>query len=163
MYYTFVSRDDDMVRLDSALLDLRRFSEAPGAARRGSTLAHGNERVEVSTVLVVDAVGRCQDVRECSVGDVARTLHVAHSTASRLVERAVRAGMLRNSRSTTDPRRAVLWLTAAGRRLQSDAVAFRIARLDALLSDWPAADVSTFTRLLERFARCAHSPTKETP
>lgn len=154
---------DDLVRLDTALLDLRRFAEVPSAARRGSTLRHGGDRVEISTVLVVDAVARFDALGECSIRNVAETLHVVPSTASRLVERAARAGMLHRGQSTTDPRRTVLSLTAAGWRLQREAVAFRTARLDALLSDWSAADVITFTCLLERFARCAHPPTEETP
>ena len=154
---------DDLVRLDTALLDLRRFAEVPSAARRSSTLGHGGDRVEISTVLVVDAVARSDAVRECSIKDVGEALHVVHSTASRLVERATRAGMLDRRRSSMDPRRTVLSLTAAGQRLQREAISFRTARLDALLSDWSAADVTTFTRLLERFALCAHHSTKETP
>lgn len=158
-----MSDDGSLVRLDAALLDLRRFAEPPGAGRRGQSLAHGAERVEVSTLLVVDAVARHDAATECGIGDVAGHLHVAHSTASRLVERAVGAGMLRSRRSTVDPRRVVLLLTADGRRLQDHAVRFRLARLEELLADWPAADVATFARLLERFARAAYPPTKEKP
>ena len=113
-------------------------------------------------MLVVDAVARSDAIQECSISNVAETSHVAHSTASRLVERAARAGMLHRGRSTTDPRRTGLSLTAAGWRLQREAIGFRTGRLDALLSDWSAGDVTTFTRLLERFARCAHAPIEET-
>ena len=163
MYGTCVGGSDELARLDAALLALRRFAEVPGAARRGSTLSHGSDRVEFSTVLVVDAVARFNPVGDCSIGDVAEALQVAHSTGSRLVERAVQAGMLYRSRSITDPRRTVLALTAAGQCLQREAVGFRTARLDALLTDWSAADVTTFAGLLERFARCAHPPIEETP
>jgi DNA-binding MarR family transcriptional regulator len=160
-----MSRRKDLARLDAALLDLRRFVRSPSAGRDGSTVPHGSDRVEVSTVLVVDVVTRHDGSSSsgCSVGSVAEELQVAHSTASRLVERAVRAGMVRRTRSTTDPRVTDLSVTAAGRRLQRDAVDFRTRRLRALLADWPAADVETFADLLERFARSAHPPTEETP
>ncbi len=119
--------------------------------------------MQISTVLVVDAVARRDGVGESSIADVAQGLDVAHSTASRLVARAETAGMLHRRRSTADPRRTVLSLTADGWSLQREAVAFRTARLESLLVDWSAVDVTTFTRLLERFARSAHPLTKERP
>lgn len=151
----------ELGRLDAALLDLRRFVEVPAGQGDQSTVRHGHGRVEVSTVLVVDAVARVGGAGDYSIGDVAQALHVTHSTASRLVERAVVAGMLRRDRSRSDSRRTVLSLTEAGSRLRRDAVAFRTRRLEALLADWSAADVATFTRLLERFARSTHPPKKK--
>lgn len=162
MYHT--SMTDELERLDAALLHLRRFLDAPRAADRVSSVAHGEGRVEISTLLVVDAIARRSDDLGCCVGQVAESLHVAPSTASRLVERAVRAGMVLSDRSTSDPRRAVLRLTDAGSELQQHAVRFRTGRLAELMADWSTADVSTFTRLLELFAAAAHpSPPKERP
>lgn len=155
-----MSGDVDLARLDAALLDLRRWAEPPGGTRANASVAHGEGRIEVSTLLVVHALARRDSAgdRELSVGHIAEALHVAHSTASRLVDRAVRAGMVLRERSTEDPRRAVLSLTEAGRELQDQAVRFRVGRLEAVLADWSATDVITFTRLLERFANAAHSP-----
>lgn len=158
MYHTSM-QGGDLERLDVALLALRRFADAP-ASRGGSTLVHGSERVEVSTVLVVDAVARRGAGGDCSIGTVAEELCVAHSTASRLIDRAVRAGMVHRTRSRSDPRRTVLTLSAAGEQLQRDAIAFRTSRLEELLADWTAEEVTAFTRLLERFARSAR-PLKE--
>lgn len=158
MYHTCMS-GEDLERLDAALLALRRFADAP-ASRGGSTLVHGSERVEVSTVLVVGAVARRDTGEGCSIGTVAEELRVVHSTASRLIDRAVRAGMVQRTRSNTDPRRTDLALSAAGKELQRDALAFRTGRLEELLADWTADEVTTFTRLLERFARSAR-PLKE--
>jgi DNA-binding MarR family transcriptional regulator len=163
MYYTSMSRSDELERLDVALLALRRFAQAPSATGRAATVGHGRDQVEISTVLVVDAVARFDPGGDCSVGDVAGALQVVHSTASRLVERAVRTGMVHRGRSRSDPRRTVLSLTAAGQRLQRDAVDFRTGRLDALLAEWAADDVTTFTDLMERFARCAHRSTEKMP
>ena len=149
----------DLKRLDVALLALRRFVDAP-APRGDSTLAHDSARVEVSTVLVVDAVARRGAGGECSIGAVAEELRVVHSTASRLIDRAVRAGMLHRTRSSADPRRVVLTLSAAGEQLQREAIAFRTGRLAELLVAWSDDEVTTFTRLLERFAGSAR-PLKE--
>lgn len=160
MYDTSV-RQETLRHLDAALLALRRFAEAP-APRGGPTLIHGRERVEISTVLVVDAVARRGDGEDCSIGTVAEELRVAHSTASRLIERAVQVGMVQRARSGSDPRRVALSLSAAGEQLQRDATAFRTSRLEELLEGWTATDVTTLTRLLERFARSAH-PSRVTP
>ncbi|GEP39195.1 hypothetical protein NPS01_28580 [Nocardioides psychrotolerans] len=154
-------RGGDLKRLDVALLALRRFADAP-ASSGGSTLVHGSERVEVSTVLVVDAVARRGAGEECSISTVAEELRVAHSTASRLIDRAVRVGMVRRTRSSTDPRRTVLTLSTAGWQLQRDAIAFRTGRLQELLTDWTADEVTTFTQLLERFARSARPVNEKT-
>lgn len=155
-----MSRSHDLVQLDTALLELRRFVEVPSVAPRGSSGRHGVDGVDFSTVLVVDAVSRCDD-GECTIGDVAESLRVAHSTASRFVARAALTGMLRRGASTTDSRRTVVVLTPFGLRLQREAVGFRTGRLEALLLDWSAADIATFARLMERFARCAHPTTEE--
>lgn len=141
-------------RLDVALLGLRRFVDAP-SPRDGSTFAHVGGRVEVSTMLVVEAVARRGGDGECSVGVVAEELHVAHSTASRLIDRAEGAGMVHRSRSSTDSRRTVLTLSPAGTRLQREATAFRTGRLAEVLMDWTDEEVTTFSQLLERFVRSA--------
>jgi DNA-binding MarR family transcriptional regulator len=84
-----------------------------------------------------------------------------HSTASRLVDRAVRAGMITRHRALADPRRTVLALTREGLRLQREAVHFRTGRLADMLADWSASEVATFARLLERFARSTHTTMEE--
>jgi DNA-binding MarR family transcriptional regulator len=126
--------DDPLHEIDDALVRMRRlWSSARGA--------------EMSSVLVVEACARAEG--PVSVGEVARFADVEHSTASRLVDRAVRAGYVER---TADGRRAVLELTAAGRELRERAVEFRIAWLTSVLDDWPDADVAALARLLARFA-----------
>jgi DNA-binding MarR family transcriptional regulator len=137
-----------LTRLDAALLALRRIVEAPSAR---PWIQHGTMRVEVSTMLVVDALA-CAPEGVASVGDIADALKVAHSTASRLVDRAVGAGMVARSRAGDDPRRVRLQLTAEGERLQEAALRFRTSRLAAMLADWPVSDVEALTELLERLA-----------
>ncbi len=152
MYGTYVNAhpDADLARLDVALLALRRLVAAPGG---GLVLRHAGGRVEVSTMLVVEAVARSLAAGvECTVGGVAEALHVAHSTASRLVDRAAKAGMVRRTRAANDPRRTRVVLTTEGEHLQGEAVRFRTGRLAHILGSWTAEEVVTFTDLLERFA-----------
>lgn len=154
-----MSRSEDLVRLDAAILDLRRLTAVPVGS---SSVRHGAVRIEVSTVLVVDAVSRATEAgRQCSIGDVAVALQVVHSTASRLVDRAVRAGTVTRARALADPRRTVVALTCKGRRLQREAVRFRTGRLRDMLADWSVSDVATLARLLERFARNTHTTMEE--
>lgn len=143
---------DDLLRLDAALLTLRRLTSAPTAR---PVRDHDGSPVEVSTMLVVDAVARYDQDRGCSIQHVAQALTVAHSTASRLVERAVRAGVLTRSRDAAQRRRTLLRLTDAGRALQTEATSFRTGRLAAVTADWSSADVAALAELVERFARDA--------
>jgi DNA-binding MarR family transcriptional regulator len=64
----------------------------------------------------------------------------------------------RMSRSAKAYSVVVLALSAAGKQLQRHAIAFRTGRLEKLLADWTAEEITTFTRLLERFARSARRP-----
>ncbi len=103
-------------------------------------------------MLVVDAIARVGNGDGCSVGDVAEAVTVAHSTASRLVDRAVRAGMVTRTRDAAEARRAVLRLTPAGERLQASATEFRQRQLAEVTSGWSAGDVTVLSTLLQRFA-----------
>jgi DNA-binding MarR family transcriptional regulator len=144
--------DGDLERLDHALLKLRRMWDAPAG------IEHEGRIVDGSTLLVCLAVEEHRvaesdgGVLEVGVLEVATALGVAHSTASRLVSRAVEAGMAARQRSVADPRRVSLELTADGGRLVGAARAFRTARLDAALAPWPRADVRALAELLDRFA-----------
>jgi DNA-binding MarR family transcriptional regulator len=76
--------------------------------------------------------------------------------------------MVTRGRDPDDPRRTTVSLTAAGARLDADAVRFRTGHLASLLDDWTADDIGALTDLLERFARAtvltpdpAHHPAPE--
>lgn len=154
-----MTRDDDrsLTRTDAALLRLRRFWDVPRTrpAWTGSPDEHV-EHVELSTVLVVEAVGRGArggtGAGDVTIGTVAAAVGVEASTASRLVERAIAAGTVQRRPSTADARRAALTLTPAGEELRARSRQFRVRRLADLVQDWPEKDRDTFATLLERFA-----------
>jgi DNA-binding MarR family transcriptional regulator len=147
-----MSTDLVLERLDSALLALRRFA-SPELAR--PRISHAGVDIELSTMLVVDAIARSAP-GEVSVRLVADVLQVAPSTASRLVERAVQAGMVAGKSSENDPRMRVLHLTREGRRLQRAALRHRTQRLADATADWSRDDLDEFADLLDRFARTVH-------
>lgn len=167
MYDTHVDphlvQDPTFATLDAALLALRRFWSAPEvvpdgpAGSRGGGAADGPagppRHVETSTLLVVEALRAARAAgREATVADVAHALDVAPSTASRLVDRAIRAGVVGKTASATNRRRVRLELTDDGAALAERALAFRATRLCALLGTWSPADREHLARLLARFA-----------
>lgn len=145
-----MSRDGDLVRVDRALLRLRRMWDAPAG------IEHEGGVVEGSTLMVCLAVDeRLHESAEVGVVEVAEALRVTQSTASRLVSRAIGTGMVERQTSRSDPRRASLTLTAAGQDLVAGSRTFRAARLGAMLADWPTADVAALADLFTRFAATA--------
>jgi len=151
MYGTHIAPSDapaDLLDLDDALLRLRRLWTAPPPAL---VLEQGDgEPVTLSSVLVVEACARGEG--EVGVGEVGRFLDVEHSTASRLVDRAVRAGLVERTPSAVDARRVALRLTPSGQGLRERAVGFRLGWLGQVLADWDAGEVRALARSLTRFA-----------
>lgn len=152
-----MSRNDSYLLVDDALIRLRRLWT--GAAQRPATSAQRKPAVEMSTVLVVDAIHRLRLAApqgEVTVAAIADRLDVAASTASRIVDRAVTASMVTRGASSVDPRRVVLALTPGGRKLHAEAGAFRQSYVAGVLDGWTAAEANTFAELLDRFATAVH-------
>ncbi|WP_344855659.1 MarR family winged helix-turn-helix transcriptional regulator [Planomonospora alba] len=139
--------------VDVALFRLRRIWARPLRARR---TADPQRPVPMSNVMVVHAVHKLGvELPEVTVGAVAEQLDVDPSTASRLVNDAIGAGLVTREESEVDARRARLTLSEPGRRVLEAVVRYRRAYLDALMADWDPADREAFARLLTRFAEAA--------
>ena len=140
--------------IDDAFLRLRRL----WSVSRHRVEDDGITRVELSSLLVVEACARKVAVRaEANVSDVAFLADVTSSTATRLVDAAVRAGFLQRRPSAYSGRRTALVLTPSGQALRTRAVAARRAWLSGQLAHWPESDVEQFGRLLQRFADELHA------
>lgn len=139
--------DGALAALDEALVRLRRL----WTSSRAHVVDDLGHRVEMSSVLVVEACARAAG-GETAVGDVAAFLDVEPSTASRLVDRAARAGLVDRAVSEVDARRSSLVLTDAGRALRARAVAARLDWLGGVVQDWPQAEVRALAEALTRFA-----------
>lgn len=132
--------------LDHALLDVRRLVNRPGYRRR--LLGPLGRRIELSTIRVLHAVD--QAPRPPSIGEVAATLTIDPSTASRLVDQRVNDGLLERSPDPVDRRRAVLTLTAAGRALLEEVAASRRRMLAEVTDGWTSEEQDQLELLLVR-------------
>ena len=140
--------EDVLQRVDLALVRMRRLMESSDVRRR--FYARLGAPVDPSTIHVLRAILSTGD-DAASVGDVAAHLMVDASTASRLVEQAVKAGYVARMACDTDRRRSQLRITAAGDDLLHRAAAVRAAMVDEWVSDWPEQDLTALAGLLERF------------
>ncbi|MEJ2890583.1 MarR family winged helix-turn-helix transcriptional regulator [Actinomycetospora aeridis] len=151
----------ELQALDAAMMRLRRvWAPTPSRAPR---VPDGLGRVELSTVLVVEACVRGDAQHPTTVADVAAFAGVAPSTASRFVRRAAEAGMVVRDVHDGDGRRAAVELTDAGRALHERARAFRLQRLQFTLEGWSDTEVLVFVDLLGRFAAAATDPDRGAP
>ncbi|WP_084106434.1 MarR family winged helix-turn-helix transcriptional regulator [Demequina sp. NBRC 110056] len=140
----------NLERIDAGLLRLRALvigSPAPSGALPG-------ESVDMSTVRVVDVVVRSGE-DAVSIGAIAAELGITASTTTRLVDRAVAAGMVERERSTTDGRGVKIRVTDAGAELDLRALRFRVDRLAAMLADWTPERIHRFAHDLDEFADAA--------
>lgn len=137
--------------VDESLVRLRRLW-SPG---RSSTVDDRGGPVEMSSLLVVEAVARhCESGAQQAAGvrDVAAFCDVEPSTASRLVDRAVRAGLVDRAPSRADSRRAALTVTPEGAAMRERAARARTGWLAQVLSGWKPEEVIAFAGALARFA-----------
>jgi DNA-binding MarR family transcriptional regulator len=132
--------------VDDALLRMRRLW-SPDRSRVVDDLG---APVEMSSLLVVEACARGAGT-EATIGDIARFADVAHSTASRLVDRAERHGLVRRLPSARARHTAVA-LTDQGAALRERALRARTGWLRERLRDWTDADVTLLGELLLRLA-----------
>jgi DNA-binding MarR family transcriptional regulator len=86
-----------------------------------------------------------------TVNGVAHALGIDQPRASRLVARAVEAGLVRRGADPDDGRRSILALTPRGARVLGEGHRARRAAVEAALAGWPDEDRETFARLLRAY------------
>lgn len=146
---TAVATPTDLQRLDHALSRLRRLWES--AAVRKEFLARLGEPVEPALIRTLRAIETLAESTEApGVRDVAAHLCNDVSTASRLIEAAVRARYVTRTESETDRRRCVLALSPDGRALLDRANNVREVMLGEWVKEWPSSDVAAMAVLVER-------------
>jgi DNA-binding MarR family transcriptional regulator len=139
-------RHADLEGLDHALLEVRRLVNRPGYRRR--LLGPIGRPVELSTVRVLHAVDQAEVAP--SIGDVAATLAIDPSTASRLVDARVSDGLLERSPDPDDRRRVVLHLTDPGRALLVELADSRREMLAEVTRGWDTTERESLRVLLDR-------------
>ena len=144
-----VTTASDLQHLDLALSRLRRLWDSPVLRRR--LFDQLGLRIEQSLVRTLRAIERTE-ADAPGVSDVAELLVVDDSTASRLVDQAVAAGLAERTTAAHDRRRCVLRLTPDGTELLERAMHARTSLLRELTAGWPPGDVATLATLLDRLA-----------
>ncbi|HEY0275174.1 MAG TPA: helix-turn-helix domain-containing protein [Paenirhodobacter sp.] len=107
--------------------------------------------LDLSDLDVLRLVPSAGAEEEVSVGDIARTLRIDPSRASRLVAGLVRQGFLLRAVSQSDARRAVLWRSARGDSLRAEIQRVKRDVIRDIVTDWPEADLSGFAHAFEDF------------
>jgi DNA-binding MarR family transcriptional regulator len=109
---------------------------------------------EAAAFQVLDAIEAAAEAgRAMTVNGVAGALAVDQPRASRLVARAVDAGLVRRGADPADGRRSVLTLTSRGARVLAAGHRTRREAVSAALADWSPEDRATFARLLSAYVR----------
>lgn len=138
-----------LTELDETFLRLRRL----WSAQRQRLVNRDGRPIELSSLLVLEACARgVARGRETVIADVAYWADVAPSTASRLVDRAVEAKLVRRRPSAESARHTALDLTETGHAMRQEALDARLSWLVQQFRGWDEADVEALSELLSRFA-----------
>jgi DNA-binding MarR family transcriptional regulator len=87
--------------------------------------------------------------------DIAEELQVNPSTGTRMLDRLIRKGLVRRTRSSNDRREVRLRLTAAGREVVEQVLARRRAELESLVDATESLWQPAVTEALTAFAEAA--------
>ncbi|GLZ37432.1 MarR family transcriptional regulator [Actinokineospora sp. NBRC 105648] len=136
---------DDIAVVAKAMVAIRRLQTRRTLAGLGAR--RGQDHDPVITA-VVDAV---EERQPCSVGAVAAALSVDQPRASRLVARAVEAGVVERRADQADGRRILLVLTESGRAHAEAVHAFRHTVFAEALADWTPRRRALFAGMLVDF------------
>jgi DNA-binding MarR family transcriptional regulator len=141
----------DVDRLDQALQELRHATYGfYGAQLRAGLLRELGWTLAPVHYRLLRVVEATEPLRP-TIGDVAETLLTDKARASRLVDQAATAGLVRRTTGRLDRRRREVELTDHGRSYMADARRLRRERLRQVVSGWPEADVAALASLLGRF------------
>ncbi|MGC1208341.1 MAG: hypothetical protein WA880_10355 [Ornithinimicrobium sp.] len=139
--------NDSLRRIDTALLEMQR-----ALANSFSSDDSIFGRVEMSTLWVVDALWRNPTEHLLTITEIAQSLNIEQSTATRFVARAQIAGVVLRIRPPSRPDSISVALTDRGEALARSAERWRYAFLRDLLAGWSDEDRDQFGVLLSRFS-----------
>ena len=88
----------------------------------------------------------------CIANDVAAHLRVAPTTASSIIDRLVRRGMLLRERTEENRRVVQLRLTKEGQKVQSQVLNYHLAHCRAMLGTLKRSEQEVFVRLISTIA-----------
>jgi len=118
--------------------------------------------LELSHLDVIEAVRRCSDEGEVTVGSIADAMRIDPSRGSRLVAELVKTGVLRRAVSQEDARRTVVELTDRGLEMIRALQSVKAKLLHNILDDWPEEDIARFAELFDKFVEGMQAHTRLT-
>lgn len=145
-------RDEDLDAVTDAVL--RATQSFVGLALRSLEAAGAPITLAQYRMLAVLHADDNQNVR-----DLASTLGVERSTATRMYTRLVNGGLVERKGDPTDGRAVVVSLTPKGRKVVAAVVQARRSNVAALLSALPAARREQLIDLFDEFAELAEKNT----
>lgn len=104
-----------------------------------------------AVVRVANGVGRPAPAQP-TVGSLAEELNIDPSRASRIAAALIEKGYVRRAAAQDDGRKSVLEITARGGALLQAFFRFKWQRLVGIFEDWSEEEITTFSRLLGRYA-----------
>ena len=138
------TRSHVLQELDEVLFDIRRVFQ--GSAYRKRMLRGLPYDVELATLRLMRVIQRADDPP--SIGEVAESLAIAPSTASRLVDQAVDSGYVERLSGGGDRRRIRLRLSGSGGIVLDELNVRRRELLDEVTGEWDDVDLEALSRLL---------------
>ncbi|MFJ2028631.1 MarR family winged helix-turn-helix transcriptional regulator [Streptosporangium sp. NPDC087985] len=132
--------------VERAMVAIRRSQ-----SRRAIQRIAGDTRLDPALFGVIDAVE--EGPGAATVSSVADRMGVDQPRASRLVAKAVNAGLLRRVADPEDGRRSTLELTDLGVEQAEQVHRFRREVFGTAMRGWPEDDQREFARLLTSFVR----------
>lgn len=137
---------DRLGRLESALAVAFRWGNLPATQRR--VLGRAGIELEPASYAIL---ARIDDLaRPPQLKELAASLGVEPSTASRQVARLVDGGYVEREADPNDGRCARLRLTPTGAEVLERARLIRVAAVERVFADWDPADIDALARGLER-------------
>ncbi|MDM9624371.1 MarR family winged helix-turn-helix transcriptional regulator [Rhizobium sp. S152] len=140
---------DDIMHIGQSMSRMRMITGRRLIARLA--IAKVAPDLELSHLDVLDAVSRCAEQGEVTVGAIAEAMRIDPSRASRIVADMVGRDVLQRAASQQDARRIVVMVTPYGRRLLDELKAQKLAIIKDVVSDWSAEDAEAFARLFDKF------------
>lgn len=143
---------EDLVRLDRALMRLRRLIFRPET--QSIPIPSLGRTVDLAKVMACVAIAEGPEIMGLehppTVKDIAMILELEHSTASRMLTEAEADGLVVRSTDPSDRRRTIVELTADGRALLADSQRIRTWAIGGVLSEWDPSEVEQLSALLEK-------------
>lgn len=144
MYHCGMEDSQAVAAVERAMVAIRRSQ-----SRRAIQRVAGGIQIDPALFGVIDAVEEGPEAP--TVGSVADRMGIDQPRASRLVARAVDAGLLRRVADPEDGRRSSLELTGLGVEQADQVHRFRREIFGTAMRDWPEHDQREFARLLGAF------------